>query len=141
MSTNAFSEDKGNAAAGGSGATQAPKLRGATHYAVWRRDMEVWLERHGAAGVHARVIDAKQWKHFSDLVAQWSGDELAEAMSFFSLGGSGGASATKAAEPPTDEQKQSQEIRDADAKRRKALTAMVQASTRIYGVLYGSTLR
>jgi uncharacterized protein Usg len=70
MSTNVFSEDKGPAGAGASTVVQAPKLRNAAHYASWRRDMEVWLERHNASNVHSRAIDAKEWKHFEALVRQ-----------------------------------------------------------------------
>ena len=65
MSTNDYSEDKGSASTGVSAAAQAPKLRSGAHYAAWRRDMEVWLERHNASGVHTRAITPTEWKHLS----------------------------------------------------------------------------
>jgi hypothetical protein len=38
-----FKEAVGN---GGSAVLLVPKLRSTAHYAAWRRDMDVWLERH-----------------------------------------------------------------------------------------------
>ena len=64
MSLNTLSEDKGAGAAAGSAMLLAPKLRSGAHYATWRRDIEVWLERHNANGVHTRATTPTQWKHF-----------------------------------------------------------------------------
>jgi len=59
---NAHSEDKALGGSGASNAAQAPKLRSGAHYAQWRPDMEVYLERHGAQGVHCRVMDATKFE-------------------------------------------------------------------------------
>jgi len=65
MSVSEFGDERSAAAAGraaGGAGAQAPRLRDSAHYASWRPDMEVWLERHGAKGVHAQVIAPEQWK-------------------------------------------------------------------------------
>ena len=89
-------DEKGAGGTCASTTVQAPKLRGATHYAAWKRDMAVWLERHGANGVHTRAMTASAWEHYAGLVAGWNNEKLEAAMARFSLGarpeasGSGG---------------------------------------------------
>ena len=139
MSINVFSEDKGTAGAGASTVVQAPKLRGAAHYAAWRRDMEVWLERHNANNVHSRAIDAKEWKRFEALVRQWGEEELMEAMTAFSSAAiAGSSSSSSSASTTTTKEKDSGNAPDAQAKQRKVLTLMVQHSHRVFGVLYSA---
>jgi hypothetical protein len=66
MSSNATGSDGGSSAAAASHTltnAQAPKLRNANSesYAMWRPDMEVWLERIGAERVHTRVMLPTAW--------------------------------------------------------------------------------
>ena len=143
MSTNACGEEKEVSGTSLSGSTaQAPKLRGSAHYAAWRRDMGVWLERYAAGGVHLRVIDASKWKQYVALVEKWAAEDLDEAMSFFDdeilsaagtsgkqLSGGSIATSTVSGESPED---------IAKAKARKGIVQMVQNSTRVYGVLFAS---
>ena len=134
---NAFGEDKGASGSSAGTSAHAPKLRGgAPHYAAWKRDMTVWLERYGAHGVHTRVIDAKQWKHYAEQVQQWGEEELQEAMLAFS------PSAPALRAKLSDEEKAVAEAAKASgdgsdqARLRKALTTMVQNSIRVYGVCW-----
>ena len=63
MSSNATGEDKASSAGAGGAAgsqAQAPKLRNAAQYALWRPDMEVWLNRMGAQGVHTRSMTSEK---------------------------------------------------------------------------------
>ena len=144
MSTNAFGDDKGVSGGNTGAAAQAPKLRNSAHYPAWKRDMEVWLERHGANGVHTRVIAPKEWKHYAEQVLKWGEEELSDAMQLFAppstdavksspatpvLASSGSSVSTDSGSEP-----------DADkmVKARKALTAMVHGSIRVYGIIFGT---
>ena len=62
MSLNAYGDDKGAmGAGGGAGAlSQAPRLR-AGCYAAWKPDMDVYLARIGADGVHKRAMGTTDW--------------------------------------------------------------------------------
>ena len=68
-------------------AAQAPKLRDGAHYATWRTDMEVWLERHGAQGVHTRVMTSDQWRDCAEKVEQAKEAELEAALQLVLGGG------------------------------------------------------
>jgi len=60
--------------------------------------MEVWLERHGAKGVHARVITPEQWKAIAKKVRDWESEATDAALEFFGIGdepADGSASAPK----------------------------------------------
>jgi len=139
MSLNAHSEDKGAAGNGGGAVLLAPKLRNAAHYPAWRRDMEVWLERHQANGVHSRAINPTDWKHWEDLVSQWANEELMEAMAAFSVSGMAVAAASSNTTTTTLSATVSGVAPDStQAKQRKVLTTMVQNSHRVYGVLFSA---
>ena len=94
MSSNAYGDDKGVSGGNTGAAAQAPKLRNSAHYPAWKRDMEVWLERHGAGGVHTRVITPKAWEHYAEQVQKWGEEELLEAMALFAPGTSSVVKAT-----------------------------------------------
>lgn len=62
MSLN-ISQGRGAGTAGGAeaaGGERAPQLR-AGGYAAWKPNMDVYLQRHGAAGVHTREMTADKW--------------------------------------------------------------------------------
>ena len=143
MSSNAFGDDKGAAGAGGAAGSgaQAPKLRGAAHYAQWRPDMEVWLERHGAQGVHTREITPTRWQALQQAVKQWDEEKLAAAMDAL-LGAELAADGSKAANASASSASSSAsgKLSDEDAAQRKLLRELVERSTRVYGVLYLSLI-
>jgi len=104
--------------------------------------MEVWLERHGAKGVHARVITPEQWKAIAKKVRDWESEATDAALEFFGIGdepADGSASAPKRGSKKKKkvEQDAGQEP-DEETTMRKELTALVERSTRVYGVLYGA---
>jgi len=70
MSLSAYGDDKGAASAGPAG-MQAPKLRPGG-YAAWKPDMDVYLERIGADGVHKRAMTEDSWSKMALQVQSWS---------------------------------------------------------------------
>ncbi len=97
MLPNAYNngEEKGAAASGAAGSqAQAPKLRSGAHYSMWRPDMEVYLERHGANSVHTREMTAKDWQSLSEQVRQWDEEALTAALLLVTKGSSAAAAAS-----------------------------------------------
>ena len=86
MSLSDHRDEKATAAggaAGSSAAAQAPKLRNSAHYASWRPDMEVWLERYGAKGVHLRALTPKQWERAAETVQRWEDEAVDAALAHY----------------------------------------------------------
>src|SRR3954468_9117296 len=79
MSLSAYGDDKGAAGAAASAGAQAPKLR-AGNYAAWKPDMDVYLERIGADGVHKRALTGDSWRKMALQVQSWSDEALAQAL-------------------------------------------------------------
>ena len=106
---------------------------------MWRSDMQVWLERHGAGGVHQYVMTTAKWEDLAARVRAWEDDALAAALALLdgedsssnsTAGGStttGSTSAAAAAAPAVSEV-----VLDA---RRKA-KALVERSMKAYGAIY-----
>jgi len=140
MMPNDYSEDKGSANAGATSASaQAPKLRSGATYPAWRRDMEVWLERHNANGVHTRVVDPTNWKHWVTLMGQWDNEALADAMTVYDVANNAaGSSSNNNTMTSATSASVSATLPEAEAKRRQALTAMVRNSQRVFGALYSA---
>ncbi len=91
MSANAYGDDKGATSGGSTSGSassslqlqsaQAPRLRSAAgSYAVWKPDMDVYLERIGADGVHKRSLTGANWMKMSLQVQSWSDEALAMAL-------------------------------------------------------------
>ena len=104
--------------------------------------MEVWLERHGAKGVHARVIAPEQWKTIAKKVQGWECEATDAALEFY-LREAAPADGESSSAPKTRAQKKKAEQEagqepDEETTMRKELTALVERSTRVYGVLYGA---
>ena len=136
MSTNAYSEDKGAGGSSAGSAAAGPKLRSGAHYAQWRPDMEVYLERHGAHGVHTRVIDAKRWKAAQSTVQALDEAKLTAALDAMLGAATAGLQSTKqlaavATPPPAVPSGYTPEAE-------KLLRDMVERSTRVYGTLYAA---
>ena len=71
----------GAAAVGALHAAQAPRLRSAAgSYAAWKPDMDVYLERVGADGVHKRTMTDESWRKLALQVQSWSDEALAQAL-------------------------------------------------------------
>jgi len=91
--------------------------------------MDVYLQRHGAAGVHKEPLSQEEWLEDSSDVAAWSKQSLAAARAA-ARGGDAQASASsaKAEEAPTAETKAA----------RALVTANVDRSFKAYGSLFSA---
>lgn len=149
MSLNAYGGDDkvgghgaaGAAAVGALHAAQAPRLRSvAGSYAAWKPDMDVYLERVGADGVHKRTMTDDSWRKLALQVQSWSDEALAQALASIGVedaaattgGAAGGAtvatsSSTKSAEPTSEQKEQ-----------RRLVTALVERSRRTFGVIWAA---
>ena len=149
MSSNAYGGDDkvgghgaaGAAAVGALHAAQAPRLRSAAGgYAAWKPDMDVYLERVGADGVHKRAMTDESWRKLALQVQSWSDEALAQALASIGVedaattasGAAGGATAatgssTKSAEPTSEQKEQ-----------RRLVTALVERSRRTFGVIWAA---
>jgi transposase InsO family protein len=145
MSHNASGTDKAAAASGsgqGSAQAQAPKLRSGAHYSQWKADMEVYLERYGAGGVHARVIDPKEWKVLVAKVDEAKKTELDAALQLI-LGAGSQSAAVASTSLSASTQKGSRgtsPVRSVDPREAalKVVREHVERSIRVYGVLYAA---
>ena len=61
------------------GGERAPLLRGAGGYPAWKPAMNVYLQRHGAAGVHTEPLSEVEWLQDCSDVAAWGQQTLAAA--------------------------------------------------------------
>ena len=59
------------------GGERAPLLRGAGGYPAWKPAMNVYLQRHGAAGVHTEPLSEVEWLQDCSDVAAWGQQTLA----------------------------------------------------------------
>jgi hypothetical protein len=67
-------EDKGTGVGAGAAGLhlQAPRLQsGGIGYAAWRTNMDVFLQRAGAEGIHCNPLAEDAWKSMSTRVAEW----------------------------------------------------------------------
>ena len=139
MSTNAGDKHADGAAGSGAAAAtalQAPRLRSAAHYAAWRPDMEVWLERNGAHGVHTRPLTAKKWmKHSGDVRSQKDAT-IDAAMAL--LDGDDSSSAAAGSAEVKRENGSAPAASEAVLQARKVVAAMVDCSQKIYGAIYSA---
>ncbi len=95
MSLNSEAHGAAGAGAGAlAGQAQGPRLRSGG-YAAWKVEMDVFLERHGAAGVHHSALTEEDWLTRSSRVQQWGDEALAAALAL-ELGPSGSSSNTTA---------------------------------------------
>jgi transposase InsO family protein len=124
MSANS-EETRGGAggAGGGTLAQTGPRLQPGG-YAVWREQMDVFLQRAGAKKVHTKATTSQEW---TDAVAQvdtWADEQEAFEEALLSGVGSSSSSAPKL----------SDEVKTA----RKNKTVRMETSQRVFGVLYAS---
>lgn len=134
-------DNKGAAGAGGgaAGASQAPRLQ-AGGYAVWRPSMDVFLQRAGAEGVHKKESTAEQWIQLSKQVSEWADEALAEALALVAPSGAPAPSqaGSSAASSPTMSGKEASPPTDKVMAARKLVSAMVERSTKVYGIIFSS---
>lgn len=135
FSDTTMSDDKtGVGVAGASGAlssAQAPRLRSTSgSYATWKPDMDVYLERIGAEGVHKRAMTHEAWRETALLVQRWSDEALVQALAAVGVGAgaSSSSSSSQQAASLTTEQKET----------RRLVMALVERSRRVFGVIWAA---
>ena len=112
----------------GTGQQQAPRLAaGGAGYAAWRPHMDVFLQRSGAEGIHAKEMTEARWKEISDKAAAWAQESLDAALSLLLDAEPIDLAAVKA-EPLSEQTKAA----------RKLVTALVERSRKTYGVIYSA---
>ena len=68
---------------------QAPRLMSGLGYATWRSNMDVFLQRAGAEGIHRKPMDEAEWKTLDKRVEDWSSEAFNAAVAL--VGGSSSA--------------------------------------------------
>jgi transposase InsO family protein len=125
------------AGAGGAGvlhAAQAPRLRSsAGSYAAWKPDMEVYLERIGADGVHKRAMTEEQWRKVALQVQSWNDEALAQA-----LAACGVEEAAAASSPAPSKSQSQQPSAEQQKEQRRLVCALVERCRRVFGVIWAS---
>ena len=112
------------------GAHQAPRLAaGGIGYAAWRPNMDVFLQRNGAEGIHQKPLTEAKWLEMSRRSEAWNQEALDAALALV-LGGD----FDDASSVPLPEEKHS----DAVQAGRKLVSITVERSRRVFGVLYSS---
>ena len=81
MSLNSDKEVIGMGSITGGGAQQAPRLGpGGIGYAAWRPNMDVFLQRNGAEGIHQKPMEEAKWIEMSSRSEAWAAEALETAM-------------------------------------------------------------
>lgn len=128
--------------AGGSstngGSERAPLLRNTANYAAWKPTMDVYLQRHGAAGVHKEPLSEDEWIQDCQDVANWAKQALTigRAVARGKL-----SAATAATAASSSEYEKSAEIdsTNAEVKAGRALvSANVDRSHKAFGSIYSA---
>src|SRR3954471_18555621 len=89
----------GNGAMGG-GLQQAPRLgTGGIGYAAWRPNMDVFLQRNGAEGIHRTPMAEAKWLDMSQRSEAWAAEALDAALALV-LGSDVSSSSSKLGDSP-----------------------------------------
>lgn len=128
-------ETKGAGGAGSVRTEQAPRLTPGG-YAAWKRAMDVFLDRTGADGVHTEVMAEADWIDLSAQVRTWARDKVVAARAL--LGRAPSATQPQQASASPQPPAKQAAISDAEKEARKELTALVDRSRRVFGVLHAS---
>jgi hypothetical protein len=131
------SEDKGTGAAGAGDKLahlQAPRLQsGGLGYAAWQANMDVFLQRAGAEGIHRKPMAEAAWTEMARRAEEWTADALSAALALVVSGGTGGSTATTGSSTKA-EAALSPEVKEA----RKLVSATVERSRKVFGTLYSA---
>lgn len=116
------------------GAQQAPRLApGGIGYSVWRPNMDVFLQRNGAEGIHQKPMTVQQWLEMSGRSEAWAAEALDAAMALVLGGGTSSASSSSA-----DERVTAVSISAEVKAGRLLVSATVERSRRVFGTLYSA---
>ena len=141
MSLSAYRDDKAGSASHAAASAQGhavPRLR-AGGYAAWRPEMDVWLERNSAAGVHKHKMTAEAWRKQQERVRAWQADELQAALALVDGDETKSDDADSEAAADVDADKAGRAVAtDKLLAARKLVTQLVDRSTKVYGALYSA---
>jgi hypothetical protein len=124
------SEDK-TGGTGGAGAQhiQAPRLQsGGIGFAAWQANMDVFLQRAGAEGIHRKPMAEAVWTDMARRAEEWSEEALSAALALVSGGCGAGSSSSAKSETLSAEVKEA----------RKLVSATVERSRKVFGALYSA---
>ena len=119
---------------------QAPRLSsGGIGYSAWRDNMHVYLQRAGAEGIHCKVMKEVAWVTMTRSAEEWASDELASALALIS-GGSSGSSSSSSSSIAKEEALTAVDgvLSEPMKAARKLVTATVERSRKVYGIIYTS---
>jgi transposase InsO family protein len=120
----------------GAAPAQAPRLRSAAgSYAAWKPDMEVYLERIGADGVHKRTMTDEGWNKMILQVQIWNDEALAQALASIGVGAATSSTSSSSSSGDTN----NPAVVTAEQKEtRRLLGTLVERSRRVFGVIWAS---
>ena len=93
-------------------------------YAAWKPNMNVYLQRNGAEGIHSKTMTAERWSEMSAQVETWATEELDAAMAL--LASSSSSSPSNAAATLSSDLKSA----------RRIIMQTVERSRKVYGIIY-----
>jgi hypothetical protein len=112
------------------GHAQAPRLQGTSvGYAAWKPNMNVYLQRNGAEGIHCKPMTADRWSSMNTQAELWATDELDAAMALLSTN-----TGSSSMPPESDTGKVPDNMKAA----RKVVTQTVERSRKVYGIIYAA---
>lgn len=125
-------------AVGGLGAhapVAPPRLQnGGAGYASWQANMDVFLQRAGAEGIHRKPLSQVRWLEMAQRVDSWAEEALDAALAL-ALGGTKVETGDDAASPSsTVPQSMAPQVKEA----RRLVSATVERSRKVYGTLYAA---
>jgi hypothetical protein len=122
---------------------QAPRLQsGGVGYGAWHDNMHVFLQRAGAEGIHSKVMTEESWLMMVRNAEEWSADELAMALALITNGVLDHSSSSSTVPPSKEEATSSTSTKGTISEEmkaaRKLVTATVERSRKMYGIIYTS---
>jgi transposase InsO family protein len=138
MSLNSDKEIMGVGGITTGGAQQAPRLAaGGIGYSAWRPNMDVFLQRNGAEGIHQKPMVEAKWLEMSTRSEAWAAEALDAAMALVlgdGSGGDGGDGATSSSSSALATPALSVEMKAG----RLLVSANVERSRKVFGTLYSA---
>ena len=127
--------ETGTSGVAGGPSTHGPRLTGTSvGYAAWKPNMNVYLQRNGAEGIHTKVMTADRWSSMNTQAESWATDELDAAMTLLSTSIGSSSSSSSSTTTANESTKVSETVKAA----RKVVTQTVERSRKVYGIIYAS---
>ena len=132
---------------GGEGATRtvalsslglAPKLISGALYSQWKPDIEVWLERNGAQGVHSQAMTSAEWRECVAKVEQVKEAARRAALSLVLGRALSSAPSAHTTTSSTSSSATPSKVSDEQHDAMKIVKELVERSTRVFGVIYAA---